>query len=243
MPRPGELQFPSALDSLKTLVETANDALTTLTAPLLTTDTVAIVASTAAFPASGFVVIDGEICSYDGKTPTQLQSLVHAEQGTTSTTHSIGANVELQVTARDHNVLAEVAVQIETAIDQSLLSLVWAAPSAESGNAIEIAAQLQSYTGQAFASGLIDVELRLTDAANDYEPSWTATIGPAASPLGSLMSGLDTATVTMRTNASGQFKIRVSEASAGSRYLFTKGGGNARYYVRARDGVQQLIFA
>lgn len=116
MPKPGELQYPNALDTAKTLVEAANDAATTLTAPLGISDITAQVASAAKFPNSGFVVIGSEILTFDGKTATTLLNLTRGEQGTTAAGHNSGDAVEQLITARDHNVLADAIRALESKV-------------------------------------------------------------------------------------------------------------------------------
>lgn len=110
----GVTQYPGALDTVKTLVEVANDAVTTLTAPLGIGDTVAQVANTSRFSNSGFAVFESEIASFDGKTPTTLTNLVRGQQGTVAAGHASGVDVEQMVTARDHNVLAEAIIALQT---------------------------------------------------------------------------------------------------------------------------------
>jgi hypothetical protein len=123
-----------------------------------------------------------------------------------------------------------------------LVSLRWGTPAAESGDAIEIGAAVEDYAGAAVNSSLVDVEIRVTDSAASCEPSATATLGPAAVPVGTILAGSGTATLVMRTTA-GALRLRVTEAAAGYRYLWVKGAGNARLWVRSATGVQELIFS
>lgn len=238
----GVTQYPGALDTVKTLVEVANDAVTTLTAPLGIGDTVAQVANTSRFSNSGFAVFESEIASFDGKTPTTLTNLVRGQQGTVAAGHASGVDVEQMVTARDHNVLAEALIAMQEALENVLISVVWGTPVAEAGNAIEIAATCVGLAGSVFESGLVDVKLVVSDAANDGEPSHTAIITAANAPVGTVLSGAGTATVIVRTDNNGQFKIKVSEPAAASRYLWTTSGGHSRLWVRSSTGVQQLTF-
>lgn len=250
---PGAINFPTTLDDAVSLIEARNNAASTLTADLAPGDLLLPVADVTRFSDSGVVTLFDdpanptavEIAAFVGKSGSSLVIPTggRAQQGTTAQSFASGAAVWQTYTAGHHATLSASVRATQAAIDESLLSLVWAAPATESGNKIELTAQINSYTGAPFASGLIDVELRVSDAANDHEPSHTATIGPASSPLGSLLSGLDTATAVMRTNASGQFRIAVSESAPGSRYVWVNGGGHGRFWVRAQDGVQQLVFA
>lgn len=278
MPNPGQLQFPAARDTLKTLIQAANNAFTTLTAQLSAGAATMTVSSTALFPDSGIWVCENEIGTYDGKTATTLTNLTRGEQGMTDATHANGSTIEILVTARDHNVLAELGLALEdklgtglsqaainqilrgtgpgasawgamqaadlpSSLNQILISVVWASPGAESGNAIEIQASCQDFAGNAFASGLVDVQIVVSDAANDSSPSATATIAAAGTPVGSILDGAGTATVIVRTDSNGIFKIKVSEPSAGSRYLWLSPGGHSRLHPRSSTGVQQLTFA
>jgi len=135
------------------------------------------------------------------------------------------------------------AADLPSSLNQILISVVWASPGAESGDAIEIQASCQDFAGNAFASGLVDAQIVVSDAANDSSPSATATISAAGTPVGSIMDGAGTATVIVRTDSNGNFKIKVSEPSAGSRYLWLSPGGHSRLHPRSSTGVQQLTFA
>lgn len=129
------------------------------------------------------------------------------------------------------------------AIDPVLISVVWGSPGSESSEIIEVAASCVDFNNVAFASGIVEVEIKVTDSAADAEPSATATLAAAATPVGTLLSGTGTATVVMRTNASGLFKVAVTEATATVfRYLWIKQGGNARLWVRSSTGVLELSF-
>lgn len=137
---------------------------------------------------------------------------------------------------------AMLAADLPATLNQTLISVVWASPGAESGNAIEIQASCQDFAGNAFLSGLVDVQIVVSDAANDSSPSATATITAATSPVGSILDGSGTATVVVRTDSSGNFKIKVSETAPGDRYLWLSPGGHSRLYPRSSTGVQQLTF-
>lgn len=256
MPTPFASQFPAALDTVVSLGEVPLlPAQTTLAADVSAVALAIPLADASRFSTTGVATLVDDLME-----PTALEKVIYTAivagalivpsggrgaYGTSARSWTLSPTTYAAqlVGGESHQVLAAGLIATETAIDQSLISLVWDVPAAESGNKIEIAATCLSYTGQPFLSGLVDVEIRVSDAANDYEPSHTASIGPAASPVGTVMSGAGTATATVRTNSSGQLKVAISEPSPGSRYLWIKGAGHSRLWVRARDGVQQLIFA
>lgn len=123
-----------------------------------------------------------------------------------------------------------------------LAEVVWGTPGAESGNAIEVSASSQDVTGAALSTSEIGVMVIVTDGAADTEPSATATISAAATPVGTILGGSGTATAVFKTDSSGNFAIRVSETAAASRYIWVRAGGHFQRYVKARDGVLQLTF-
>ncbi|MGH8711838.1 MAG: hypothetical protein ACREVA_11105, partial [Burkholderiales bacterium] len=129
-----------------------------------------------------------------------------------------------------------------TVVDSSLIGLVWGIESSEVGNIIEITASCVNFNNLPFVSGLVSVELLVSDAANSYEPSDTAVFTPAALPLGTLLSGNGTARSVWQTNALGLFRIGVLDTTVGDRYIWTRAGGHERLFVRARDGIKQITF-
>lgn len=128
-------------------------------------------------------------------------------------------------------------------LPNSFVNVVWGTPDAESGDAIEIQATVETLDGSAYSTGLVAVQVTVSDSAADNEPSATAIISAAGTPVGTLLAGSGTATAVFLTNASGAFKVKVSETSAGSRYLWVKAGGHCQLFVKAKDGIQQLTFA
>lgn len=112
----------------------------------------------------------------------------------------------------------------------------------ESGNAIEVTGASFDITGVSLASAEIGVMLIVSDSAGDTEPSATATIDVATSPVGHLIAGGGTATAVFRTDSSGNFRIKVSETASASRYLWVRAGGHFQRYVKSRDGVLELPF-
>lgn len=248
---PGTVKFPTELDDVVSLIEANNNASSTLTADISNSALSIPIADPSEFSATGiFTLFDAlltkvELVIYTGKSGPNL--IVPAggrgAQGTTAQAFSSGDFAEQRPTARHHTVLVDALIATQTAFARALISLVWGAPAAEAGNAIEIAASCQHFAGGAFASGLVDVEIKVSDAANDAEPSSTAIITPADTPVGTMLSGNGSATAVMRTDSNGNLKIKVSETAAGSRYLWVKAGGHSRLWVRSSTGVQQLIFS
>lgn len=124
----------------------------------------------------------------------------------------------------------------------ALVELQWGTPSSEAANTIEITGSILDFDGAGLSTSLADIRVIVTDGAADAEPSATAYITAASSPVGTILSGSGTATAVIRS-ASGSLKIAVHEASAGNRYLWVGGAGHERLWVRAADGVQELVFA
>jgi len=127
-------------------------------------------------------------------------------------------------------------------VDESLISLEWGTPSAETANAIDITGSIKTLAGAALASSVVDVQVIVSDGATDCEPSATATLSAAGTPVGTVLAGSGTATLTIRSNA-GSLSIRASETAAAHRYLWLRNGGNQRLWVRSLTGVKELIFA
>ena len=125
--------------------------------------------------------------------------------------------------------------------DSSLIGLTWGTPSTEAGNTIEITGTLTDLLGDAFSNSLTDIEVKVSDSATDCEPSATATLSAASTPVGTILSGSGTATMVIRS-AAGSLKVKVTETATGFRYLWVKQGGNARLWVRALAGVLELQF-
>ncbi len=124
----------------------------------------------------------------------------------------------------------------------ALTSIVWGSPGVESANIIEIQAITQDFAGNPLSSDHVDVEIRVTDGATDNEPSATATLTAAGSPIGNVLRGSGTATLGIRTDGNGHLAIAVHETAAAHRYLWIHSGGNSRLWVRSATGVQELVF-
>jgi len=127
-------------------------------------------------------------------------------------------------------------------VDELLISLEWGTPSAETGNAIDITGSIKTLAGAALSSSVVDVQVIVSDGATDCEPSATATLSAAGTPVGTVLAGSGTATLTIRSNA-GSLAIRASETAAANRYLWLRNGGHQRIWIRSLTGVQELVFA
>lgn len=124
-----------------------------------------------------------------------------------------------------------------------LVQIRWGTPTAESGNVIEIAGSVLDYDSLPLASSVADIEVRVTDGAVDGEPSATAFLTAAGTPVGTVLAGSGTASLVIRSD-SGSLAIAVHEATANChRYLWIRAAGHERLWVRAADGVQEVIFA
>lgn len=124
-----------------------------------------------------------------------------------------------------------------------LVQVRWDLPTAEVSDVIEISGNVLDYDGQPLASSVADIEVRVTDGAVDGEPSATAFLTAASVPVGTVLAGSGTASLVVRSH-SGSLAIAVHESTANChRYLWIKGAGHERLWVRAADGVQELVFA
>lgn len=185
------------------------------------------IASSSALAANQLVLGGGA-----GATPATLGSL-----GTSTTVlhgNSGGAPSFSAIVAADLD---------SSTILTKLGTVAWGSAGTEAANVIEITGTVNDLTGSAIAAATTEVEILVSDGANDAEPSATATIAAAGTPVGTLLSGSGTATVTMRTNASGQFAIAVTETAAASRYLFVRQGRNSQAWVKASAAAKELPFA
>lgn len=126
-------------------------------------------------------------------------------------------------------------------VADDLIGLTWGTPGAEVANAIEVTGTLTDFLGAAFSNSLTDIEVLVSDGATDAEPSATATLSAAGTPVGTVLAGSGTARMVMRS-ASGSIKVKVTETAAANRYLWIKQGGNARLWVRSLLGVHELVF-
>ena len=132
-------------------------------------------------------------------------------------------------------------VSSTTAINDILVGFEWGDPTAESGNAIEISGQVKSFNDSPLASDVVDITVVVTDGAADAEPSATATLSAASTPVGTVLAGTGTATLVIRSVA-GLIALRVTETGPGHRYLWLRNGGHALLWIRSLTGVQELVF-
>ena len=126
--------------------------------------------------------------------------------------------------------------------DETSVGIAWGSPGAESSNSIEITGSVVDYLGIGWSTSFVDVTVIVSDGAADSEPSHTATLSAAGTPVGTVLGGSGTATLTIRS-ASGAFKVKVTETAAGNRYLWVRNGGNMRFVPHAVAGVVELVFA
>lgn len=250
---PGTINFPTSLDDAVSLIEATNNASSTLTAGINSSALSVPIAEPGEFSASGVATLTDSLTA-----PTKIELVIYTSKsgsnlivpsggrgafGSTAQSWLSGEFIELRPLAQHHLTNANAIIAIETQLQSTLISVVWASPGAEAGNAIEIQASCLGFAGEAFISGLVDAQIIVSDAANDSSPSATAVVTAADIPVGSILDGSGTATVIVRTDSSGLFKIKVTETATGSRYLWLSPGGHSRLYPRSSTGVQQLVFA
>lgn len=184
------------------------------------------IASSVALTANALVLGGGA-----GATPTPMGSL-----GTTSTVlhgNASGAPTFGSVVIAD----------LGSAITALFAQVSWGTAGSETSNTIECAATVQDMAGSTLAAATTEVEVMVSDSATDAEPSATATIAAAGTPVGTLLAGSGTATAIFRTTSSGLFTVAVTEASAANRFLWVKTGPNSQCWVRASASPKQLSFA
>lgn len=138
---------------------------------------------------------------------------------------------------------AVVAADIASAVRVMFGYVVWAAAGAEAANVIEIQGTVTDLGGTAIAAATSDVRIIVSDGASDGEPSATATLAAAGTPVGTVLSGTGTATLCMRTDASGNFKVAITETAVGARYLNVSQGPNSQAFIRANAAPQSVTFA
>lgn len=134
------------------------------------------------------------------------------------------------------------ANQIDTTTKAYFGQAAWGTPGAEASNAIEVQATVTDLGGTAIAAATSVVKVIVSDSATDCSPSATATIAAAGTPVGTLLDGNGTATAIFRTNASGQFKVSVTETAAASRYLWVEQGPESAAYIRGTGTTTTLTF-
>lgn len=112
----GTTNFPASLDTADTLIQAADNALTTLSAAIDASVTTLPVISTATFPTSGIIAIGDELISYTGKTSTSFTGCTRGFDGTTAATHASGDNVEQLIAAAYHKTLVSALIATQTKV-------------------------------------------------------------------------------------------------------------------------------
>ncbi len=116
----GVSAYPVALDTASELLTAYNNLGTTLAGAIGATVTTIPVHSTAGFPASDVIVIEGEHITYTGTTATSFtgctRGAFQAEGGTAAVAHADLAKVELLFTSRHHNALVEAVRALEARV-------------------------------------------------------------------------------------------------------------------------------
>lgn len=256
MSTPGNINFGTSLDDIVSLVEATNNASTTLTAGINASVLSIPIADPGEFPSSGIITLTDSIAPWT-TTPTKVELVIYTSKsgsnlivpsggrgvfGTTAQSWTSGQYVEMRPTAQHHSTIRDSLIAVQTALNSALITLTWGTPGPESSNAIEVTGSCSGFAGSTFASSIVDVQITVTDAANDSSPSHTATLSAANTPVGTLLDGSGTATAIFRTDSNGQFKIKITEISASDRYLWVSTGGHSRLWIRSSIGVLQLTF-
>lgn len=185
-----------------------------------------VLASSVALTASALVLGGGA-----GATPTPMASL-----GTTTTIlHGNAAGAP--------TFGAVVIADLAAAVAAPFAQVSWGSAGTETANVIEVPATVQDLQSNTLAVATTEVEVMVSDGANDAEPSATATIAAAGTPVGTLLSGSGTATATFRTSAAGLFTVAIGETAAASRYLWVRQGRNSQAWVRAAAVAKSITFA
>lgn len=137
---------------------------------------------------------------------------------------------------------AVVAADLAAALQTQFGYVEFGTPGTEVANVIEITGTVKDLTGTAIASATSDIKIVISDTATTANPSPTATGAAAGTPVGTILAGTGTGTLWVRTNASGQFAIAVTETTAASRYLNVSQGVNSQAFIRANAAAKQLTF-
>ena len=107
------ISFPSAIDSLDTLLEVKNALINTLASDISASDTSLTVNEViTSYPDKGFLKYDAEILEYHAKNDgiKTFSSLVRGADGTTATSHSAGATGRLCNAARYRQILVDLSL-------------------------------------------------------------------------------------------------------------------------------------
>jgi hypothetical protein len=117
----GTTNYPASLDTDFTLLPVRDLESTTLNAPGVTSSsTVFPVIDTTGWPSAGFFTIEGEHCSYTGKTLTSYtgcsRGLFQSLGGVAPAAHATAATINLLVIAATHQVQNDAIRAIETKV-------------------------------------------------------------------------------------------------------------------------------
>lgn len=116
---PGTSSFPTALDSLVSLIEVRDLAVTSVDAPGIDADDTTIpVVSTSRFATTGTITIEGEEITHTGKTGTSFTGCTRQKftslGGDTASPHAEGAVVKQRILAATHDVQNDAIIATQT---------------------------------------------------------------------------------------------------------------------------------
>src|SRR5262245_15900651 len=123
----GTINFPASLDDVVSLIQAADNAVTTLSGSITSGQTTIPLTSAAKFPASGVATLLDhptsptviEIVSYTGKSSNDLTGVLRGQFGTTGAAFSSGAPVEQRPIAQYHAAVVAALIEIEKKIGYS----------------------------------------------------------------------------------------------------------------------------
>lgn len=115
---PGQLRYPTNLDTSVSLIEIADRASTTLNGAITSGATTITVVSTSLFTTTGILAIDDEKLYFTAKTSTTF-TVVRGQFGSTAAAHSSGASVRMNIQSIHHSVVRDAVIQLETKLGYS----------------------------------------------------------------------------------------------------------------------------
>lgn len=167
MATPGTLNYPTSLDTIVSLFETANRVQSTLASDISDTDTSVTLASASSWPSTGSIsfTATGEIAYYTGKSGSALTGLIRGADGTSAASHSINDVVQLNFTSRHHQVLSEAirAIEVKLGINSSAPSDGYFLRGASSGSNWAIIST-SDLPGSIPASKLLQTDIQLGES-------------------------------------------------------------------------------
>src|SRR5436853_6783458 len=115
----GVSSFPTAIDDHTTLLPVRDLTSTTLDAPgVNATDTTFPALDTSHFPSAGYFTIEGEHCTYTGKTLTSFTGCARGQftalGGSAPAPHAAAATINLLVIAATHEVQNDAIISTQT---------------------------------------------------------------------------------------------------------------------------------